>query len=138
MSGNSPFKAELNRYGRELLKFDGRDFKKLLGPGIYAAVSGDEFLYVGSSNCLLGRLSDTKHESLRKALQVEGCEVWVIIAASEAQARHLESWLIAEHQPRFNKVGKRGCAYRSLAETYENFDSNGATAIIQAESPTSK
>lgn len=133
LSPNEPYTAEINRYGRELFKFTVKDFKKFLGPGVYLAKTADEFLYVGSSRNIFGRTSERSHAALREALKVEGCQIWILAASSEQQARHMEAYLIAENQPRFNKVGKskNSAAYRDIEEWYPEFSVSGLEAITK-------
>ena len=109
---------------------------KFLGPGVYVAKTPTEVLYVGSSKNIFGRTSEASHEALRNAMKVEGCEISIIIASSEKHARTLESYLIAERQPRFNKTGKQkgASAYKDILETYPEFDEGGFEAIVEIES----
>jgi len=131
VSPTEPYTAEINRYGRELFKFTVKDFQKFLGPGVYIAKTPTEFLYVGSSRNIFGRTSEKSHAALREALKVEGCQIWILCASSEQQARHMEGYLIAENQPRFNKVGKskNSSAYRHIEEWYPEFSASGLEGI---------
>jgi len=130
-----PFTLEMTRYGKELFKFSVRQFKKFLGPGVYVAKAGDEFLYVGSSKNLFSRTSEKTHSALQAAMEVEGCEIWILLASSEMNAREMETYLIAENQPRFNKVGKsaNNRAYRHIQEWYPEFTELGVAGIIKAQ-----
>lgn len=122
--------SKLNSYGNEQIEFSSlSDFKKLLGPGVYGAVAGEEFLYVGFSKCIMGRISKKTHKALKMALEIPGCRIIVVLAKSEAHARSMESVLIAHHQPRFNVAGRKGSMYRALVEEYPSFEIQGQGAI---------
>ena len=108
----------LQETGQQYSKFSIKEFRKLLGPGVYVVYSKEEFLYIGSSKNISGRMSNSNHARLREALAREDSNVITIFARSEKHARAIESELIADLQPIFNCVGKsrNASASRKIAE----------------------
>lgn len=86
------------------------DFKNMIGPGVYAAVIRHkdrcEWLYIGSAQNIMRRISDDGHTSLRIAMSKSEAELVVFLCRSEMHARTMESDLIAQTMPTLNIIGK--------------------------------
>ena len=88
------------------------------GPGVYRVLAGDgRVLYVGKSMDVRARVRSYFYGDERKRVQDmldEVATVDVVPASSEPEALVVEARLIAEHEPPYNRRGKRWRAYAYL------------------------
>jgi excinuclease UvrABC nuclease subunit len=113
----------------------GNTFRNLCGPGVYLIIKAHKVLYVGSSNCILHRIS-ALHEAHVAFEQCE--EVLMIPCHTTHDARNLEEAFITELQPEYNIRGGSADIAHRLDVTRQHairFEKHGARPIPIEDPP---
>lgn len=90
-------------------KFKGNDFRSLLSPGVYVFMRDGQPLYIGMAKRLLGRVGGW-HKQAERAIK-ECDEVLLYPCVSKKAAEELETLLIGNLKPVYNKQRKMYAAY---------------------------
>ena len=99
------FLSKLRKYvpNQQGIRFDGKDFRLLLGPVVYVFLWQGQAIYIGMSKRGLSRATAGRHIQAQDERQ-ECDEVWVYPTESTSAARQLERLLIASLNPSQNKT----------------------------------
>jgi predicted GIY-YIG superfamily endonuclease len=89
---------------RKAIEFDANGLQILNNPGVYIYTKDDRAIYVGSSDCVIGRALAANHHKRKEFKQIlNGASLLIFPCDTAKQALELEKIITAELQPILNE-----------------------------------